>query len=131
MRLILYPLRESLHSGMVSKRLHGIIASCKVCVVDRDVYVSVTGAAQGDRPTWVASLELLSTLPSALHLSGARARQEMMTGETILPDGPAAELAPVLGAMPWVLVARHHPEIIRVVFANGPHRRLPGPEIGA
>jgi hypothetical protein len=24
----------------------------------------------------------------------------MMTGETILPDGPAAQLAPVLGAMP-------------------------------
>jgi hypothetical protein len=100
MRFILYPLRESLHSRMVSKRLHGIIASCKVCVVEGDVHISVTGAAQGDRPTWVASLELLSTLTSALHLPGARARQEMMTGETILPDGPAAELAPVLGANP-------------------------------
>jgi hypothetical protein len=100
MRLILHPLREPPHSGMVSERLHRIIASCKVCVVDRDVYVSVTGAAQGDRPTWVASLELLSTLTSALHLPGARARQEMVAGETILPDGPAAQLAPALGAMP-------------------------------
>ena len=99
MRLILHPRRESPHSGVVSERLHGILASCKVCVVDRDVYVSVAGAAQGDRPSWVEPLELLSTLPSALHLPGARARQEMMTGETILPDGPAAKLAPVLGAM--------------------------------
>jgi hypothetical protein len=99
-RLVLHPLCEPPHSGMVSKRLHGIIASCKVCVADRDVYVSVTGPAQGDRPAWVASLELLSTLPSALHLPGARAQQEMMTGETILPDGPAAQLAPVLGVMP-------------------------------
>jgi hypothetical protein len=100
MRLILHPLREPPHSGMVSERLDGIIASCKVCVVDRDVYVSVTRAAQGDRPTRVASLEVLSTLPSALHLPGAGAWQEMMTGETILPDGPAAQPAPVLGAVP-------------------------------
>jgi hypothetical protein len=85
---------------MVSERLDGIIASCKVCVLDRDVYVFMTGAAQGDRPTWVAALEILSTLPSAPHLPKTRARQEMMTGETILPDGPAAQLAPVLGAMP-------------------------------
>ena len=85
---------------MVSERLDGIIAPCKVCVVDSDVYVSVTRTAQGDRPTWVASLEVLSALPSALHLPGAGARQEMMTGETVLPDGPAAELAPVLDEMP-------------------------------
>ena len=62
-RLVLHPLCEPPHSGMVSKRLHGIIASCKVCVADRDVYVSVTGAAQGNRPAWAAALELLSTLP--------------------------------------------------------------------
>jgi hypothetical protein len=99
-RLVLHPLCEPPHSGMVSKRLHGIIASFKVFVADRDVYVSVTGAAQGDRLARIAPLELLSTLPSALHLPGARARQEMMTGETILPDGPAAQLALVLGAMP-------------------------------
>ena len=99
MRLILHPRRESPHSGVVSERLHGIIASCKVCVVDRDVYVSVTGGAQGDRPTWVASLELPSTLTSALHLPGARARQEMVAGETILREESGAQLAPVLGAM--------------------------------
>ena len=100
MRLILHPRRESPHSGMVSERRYGVVRSCKVCVFDRDVYVSMTGSAQGDRPTCVTSLQLLSTLPSALHLPGARARQEMMTGETILPDGPAAQLALVLGAMP-------------------------------
>ena len=98
-RLVLHPLCEPPHSGMVSKRLHGIIASCKVCVADRDVYVSVTGAAQSDRPTWVASLELLSTFPPALHLPRARARQEMVAGETILSEEPAAQLAPACGAM--------------------------------
>ena len=99
-RFVLHPLCEPPHSGMVSKRLHGIIASCKVCVADRDVYVSVTGAAQGDRSAWVASLELLSTLPSALHLPRVRARQEMVAGETILSEEPAAQLAPACGAMP-------------------------------
>jgi hypothetical protein len=53
----------------------------------------------------------------------------MVAGETILPDGPAAQLAPVLGAVSWVPVARHHPEIIRVVSANGLHGRLPDPEL--
>jgi hypothetical protein len=99
LRFVLHPLCEPPHSGMVSKRLHGIVASCKVCVADRDVYVSVTGATQGDRPAWVASLEFLSTLPSALHLPRARARQEMVAGETILSEEPAAQLAPACGAM--------------------------------
>jgi hypothetical protein len=36
-RLVLHPLCEPPHSGMVSKRLHGIIASCKVCIANRDV----------------------------------------------------------------------------------------------
>jgi hypothetical protein len=85
---------------MGSKRLHGIIALRKVCVADRHVHVSVTGAAQGDRPARVASLEFLSTLPSALHLPGARARQEMVAGETILSEEPAAQLAPSCGALP-------------------------------
>jgi hypothetical protein len=99
-RLVLHPLCEPPHSGMFSKRLHGIIASCKVCVTDRDVYVSVTGATQGDCPAWIASLELLSTLPSALHLPRARARQKMVTGEALFPEEPAAQLAPARGAMP-------------------------------
>jgi hypothetical protein len=85
---------------MVSKRLHGIIASFKVFVADRDVYVSVTGAAQGDRLARITPLELFSTLPSALHLPGARARQEMVAGKTILSEEPAAQLAPACGAMP-------------------------------
>ena len=58
MRLVLHPLCEPPHSGMVSKRLHGIIASCEVCVAEGDVYVSVTWAAQGDRRARVTSLEL-------------------------------------------------------------------------
>jgi hypothetical protein len=98
--LVLHPLCEPPHSGMVSKRLHGIIASFEVCVTDRDVYVSVTGVAHGDRPARVAPLELLSTLPSALHPPRARARQEMVAGETILSEEPAAKLAPAWGAMP-------------------------------
>ena len=100
MRFVLHPLCEPLHSGMVSKRLHGIIASCKVCVADRDVYVSVTGATQGDRSAWVASLEFLSTFPSALHLPRARARQEMVAGEMIFSEEPAAQLASACGPMP-------------------------------
>ena len=99
-RLVLHPLCEPPHSGMVSKRLHRIIASFEVFVADRDVYVSVTGAAQGDRLARIAPLELFSTLPSALHLPGARARQEMVAGETILSEEPAAQLAPACGAMP-------------------------------
>src|SRR5829696_6276019 len=95
---------------MVSKRLHGIIASCKVCVADRDVYVSVTWAAQGDRRARVTSLELLPTLPSSLHLP--RARQEMVAGESILSDESAAQLA---CATLCVLIAWSHSEIIRPV----------------
>src|SRR5918994_4738665 len=81
-RFVLPPLCEPPHSGMVSKCLHGIIASCKVRVADRDVYVSVTWAAQGDRRARVTSLELLPTLPSSLHLPRARARHEMVAGES-------------------------------------------------
>ena len=100
MRFVLHPLCEPQHSGMVSKRLYGIIASSKICIADRDVYISVAGAAQGDRPAWVAPLELLPTLPSALHLPSARARQEMVAGEMFLSEEPAAQLAPACGAMP-------------------------------
>jgi len=98
-RLILNPLREPPHSRVVSELLYRVITSCKVCVVDSNVNVSVTGAAQGNRPVRVAPLELLPTLLPTLHLPGAGARQEMVTGETILPDWPAAQFAPVLGAM--------------------------------
>jgi hypothetical protein len=66
-RLMLHPLCEPPHAGMVSKRLHGIIASCKVCIANRDMYVSVARATQGDRPAWVASLDL----PHSWHLPAA------------------------------------------------------------
>jgi hypothetical protein len=117
-RLVLHPLCEPPHSGMVSKRLHGIITSCKVCVADRDVYVSVTSAAQGDRRARVTSLELLPTLPSSLHLPRARARQEMVAGESILSDESAAQLAGASCATLCVLITWSHSEIIRPVYAN-------------
>ena len=83
---------------MVPKRPYRVISSLKVCVADTDVNVSVAGKAQGDRPSRVASLELLSTHPSALHLPGARAWQEMVAGETIFSDNSAAQLTPACGA---------------------------------
>jgi hypothetical protein len=83
---------------MVFQRLHRVIASFKVRVADTDVNVSVTGAAQGDRPIRVASLELLPALPSAPHLRSAGAWQKMVAGETILPDAPAAQLTPAVDA---------------------------------
>ena len=75
MRLILHPLCEPPHSGMVLSATSEVVTSCKLCVVDRDVYVSVTWTAQSDRPTWVASLYSLRTLPPAIHLSGTRASE--------------------------------------------------------
>lgn len=99
MRLVLHPLCEPLHSGMGPERLQRVISSFELCVADRDVNVSMAGAAQGDRPSRVASLEYLSTLPSALHLPSARAWQEMVAGETILPEKPAAQLAPACVAV--------------------------------
>jgi hypothetical protein len=100
---------------MTSQRLHRVIASFKLCVADRDVNVSVTGAAQGDRAIWVASLELLPALPSALHLPSAGAWQEMVAGETIVPNASAAQLTPAVGAKFEAHFAYHHPEIIRAV----------------
>ena len=90
MRLVLYPLREPSHSGMVSERLHGVVASFEVRVSDGDVDVAVAWTAQGDRPARVASLELLPALPPASHLPGAGAGQEVVAGETILRDASAA-----------------------------------------
>jgi len=97
MRLVLHPLRETPHPWMVSECLNRVVTSLKLCVANRDVDVSVARAAQGDRLAWAASLELLPTLPSALHLPGARAWQEVVAGETVLPDGPATQLTPLIG----------------------------------
>ena len=97
-RLVLHPLCEPPHPRMVPKRPYRVISSLKVCVADTDVNVSVAGTAQGDRPSRVASLELLSTHPSALHLPGARAWQEMVAGETIFSDKSAAQLTLACGA---------------------------------
>jgi hypothetical protein len=65
-RLVLYPLREPSHSGMVSEHLYGVVASLEVRVSDGDVDVAVAWTAQGDRPARVASLELLPALPLRL-----------------------------------------------------------------
>jgi hypothetical protein len=89
-RLVFYPLREPSHSGMVSERLYGVVASLEVRVSDGDVDVTVAWTAQGDRPARVASLELLPALPPASHLPGAGAGQEVVAGETILRDASAA-----------------------------------------
>jgi hypothetical protein len=110
---------------MVSQRLHGVIASFEVCVADGDVDIAVAGAAQDDRPARVASLELLPALPSALHLPGTGARQEVVAGEAVLPEAPATQVAPAASAQFEVLVAWHHPEIIRAVYTSGSRRRLP------
>ena len=112
-RLVLYPLREPPHSGMIFKRLHGVVAPFEVRIADGDVDISVAGAAQSDRPTWVAPLELLAALPTALHLPGAGAGQEVVAGETVFPDAPAAHLTPALGAKCKLIFACHHSEIIR------------------
>jgi hypothetical protein len=119
--LVLYPLREPAHSGMVSERLHGVVASFEVRVSDGDVDVAVAGAAQGDRPTRVASVELLSALPPAFHLPGAGAGQEVVAGETTLPDAPAAQLAPAVRFE--VVFAYHHPEIIRALQKERPRKK--------
>jgi hypothetical protein len=83
---------------MVSERLHGVVASFEVRVAYREVNVAVAGTAQGECPIRVASLELLPTLPPAFHLPGAGAWQEVVAGEAILPDAPAAQRAPAAGA---------------------------------
>jgi hypothetical protein len=82
---------------MVPERLNRVVTSLKLCVVDRDMDVSVARTAEGDRLAWVASLELLPTFPSALHLPGARAWQEVVAGETVLLDNPATQLTSVIG----------------------------------
>jgi hypothetical protein len=97
-RLVFHPLCEPPHSGMVPQRLHGVVASSELCVADGDVDVAVTRTTQGDRPVRVASLELLAALPPTLHLPGAGAGQEVVVGETVFADAPAAQLAPTVGA---------------------------------
>jgi hypothetical protein len=90
MRLVLHPLREPPHPWMVPECFNRVVTSLKLRVADRDVDVSVARAAQGDRLAWAASLEHLPTLPSTLHLPGARAWQEVVASETVRPDGPGA-----------------------------------------
>jgi hypothetical protein len=123
--LVLHPLCEPLHSGMVSQRLDGVIASSEVRVADGDVDIAVAGAAQDDRPARVASLELLPALPSALHPPSAGARQEVVAGKAVLPYAPATQLASAPSAQFEVLFAWHHPEIIRALYTSGSRRRLP------
>jgi hypothetical protein len=53
----------------------------------------------------------------------------MVADKTILSEEPAAQLASACATMPYVLFGWHHPEIIRVVCANGSRRHLPSSEI--
>jgi hypothetical protein len=80
---------------MIFERLHGAVASFELCVVDGEVDVAVARAAQGDHPVWVALLELLPVLPPALHLPGAGAGQEVVAGEVVFTDAPAAQLTAI------------------------------------
>jgi hypothetical protein len=95
-RPVLYPLREPPDSGMVSERLHGVVVSFEVGVGDGGVDVAVAGAAQSNRPIRVAFLELLPALSPALHLPSAGAGQEVVAGEAVFADAPAAQLTPAI-----------------------------------
>src|SRR5918997_3306440 len=118
-RLGLHPLREAPHPGMVSQRLHGVVAPLEVGVGYRDVDVAVARAAQGYRPAGVAPPEPLPALSPAPHLPGAGARQEVVAGDNVLPDASPAQLAPAAAALFKVLFAPYHAQIIRGVSKSG------------
>jgi hypothetical protein len=113
--LVPYPLREPPHSGMVPRRLHRVVASFEVRIADGDVDVAVAWAAQGNRPIRVAQLELLAALPPALHLPGAGAGQEVVAGETVFADAPAAQLTPAIALSSKFSSLATIPKIIRTV----------------
>jgi hypothetical protein len=115
--LVFDPVCELPHPGMVPERFHGVVATLEVRVADGEVYVAVAGSAQGDRPGRITPPEFLPTLPPALHLPGARARQEVVPGKTVLPDASATELAHPVGARLEVF-AFHHLQIIRAAYAD-------------
>ena len=117
MGLVFDPVCELPHPGMVPERFHGVAATLEVRVTDGEVYVAVAGSAQGDRPGRITPPEFLPTLPPALHLSGARARQEVVPGKMVLPDASATELAHPVGARLEVF-AFHHLQIIRAAYAD-------------
>ncbi len=117
MGLVFDPVCELSHPGMVPERLHGVVATFKIRVADGEVYVAVAGSAQGYRPGRITLPEFLPTLPPALHLPGARARQEVVPGKTVLPDASATELAHPFAAR-LVVFAFHHLQIIRAAYAN-------------
>ncbi len=54
------------------------------------MYVAMAGATQNDRPAGIALLKFLPALPSALQLSGARQRQEVVTRQGAILEVPAA-----------------------------------------
>ena len=91
--LVFYPVGEPSHPGMVPQRFHGVVATLEVSVADGEVYVAVAGSAQGDSLGRITPPEFLPTLPPALHLPGAGARQDVVTGKTVLPNASATELA--------------------------------------
>ena len=117
MGLVLDPVCELSHPGMIPQRFHGVVATLEVRVADREVYVAVAGTAQGNRPGRITPPEFLPTLPPALHLPGAGARQEVVPGKTVLPDASATELAHPFSTGLEVF-AFHHPQIIRAAYAE-------------
>ncbi len=116
--LVFDPVCELSHPGMVSERLHRVVATLEVCVADGEVYVAVAGSAQGDSPGRIAPPEFLPTLPPALHLPGAGARQEVVPGKTVLPDASATELAHPFDTRLEVFSAFHCLQIIRAAYAD-------------
>ncbi len=121
--LVAYPPGEPADVRVGAERLQGVVASPEVPVGERGVHVAVAWRAQGDGPTGVAPLQLAPAPLPAPHLPGARARQEMVAGEAVLADAPAAQLAPALGVRVQALEARCHPEIIRAL--SSAHQRIP------
>ena len=120
MGLVLDPVGELSHPGMVPQRFHRVVATFEVRVADREVYGAVARSAQGDRPGGITPFEFLPTLPPALHPPGAGARQEMVAGKTVLPDASATELAHPIGTRLVVFSAFHHLQIIRAAYAVVP-----------
>ncbi len=117
MGLVFDPVRELSYPGMVSQRLHRVVATFEVRVADGEVHVAVAGSAQGYRPGRITPPEFLPTLPSSLHLPGAGARQEVVPGKTVLPDASATELAHPVSTL-LEIFAFHHLQIIRAAYAT-------------
>ena len=117
--LVTHPLGEPPDVRVGRERLQTVVVAPEVTVGERGVHVAVAGPAQVHRYARVAPPERAPGHPPAPHPPGLGARQEVVTGEGLPPDGPAAQLARLVGAVVEVLIVRSHPEIIRLVRAGG------------